>query len=143
MQNKIHKHYFAIALDLKKEWFYNARKGNLENMKYIYKIMKEKGIEEDMKEWRSNIDFTMSDETILMTATRFGSQNVLKWLLQELKFDVNEQNCDGDTALHYAANYYQVECARLLLDLGSQHLKIRPDNNPLDWANECPRGIWK
>ena len=105
--------------------------------------MKEKGIEEDMKEWRSNFDFAMSDKTILMRATRFGSQNVLRWLIQELKFNANEQNCDGDTALHYAADYNQVECARLLLDLGSQHLKIRPDNNPFDWANECPRGIWK
>jgi len=50
--------------DLKKEWFDNAQKGNLENMKYIEKIMKDKGMEEDMKEWRSERMNDMMDEMI-------------------------------------------------------------------------------
>ena len=85
-----------------------------------YRLYCEFSSEEDMKEWRSNFDFAMSDETILMRATRFGSQNVLRWLLQELKFDVNEQNCDGDTALHYAADKGNKVLVEALLSWGAE-----------------------
>ena len=123
------QHYFSIALDLKYEWFDNAGKGNIDNMKYIYKLMKEKGMEEDIKQWRYHGDFT-----ILQEATRKGSENVLRWLLHELNFDVNEQNRHGYTALHWAAIRNQMECARLLLDAGSLNLKNQRGITPLDWA---------
>ena len=93
-------------------------------MKYICKIIKEKGFEEDIKHWRG-----FQDRTILMEPTLCVRPNVLRWLLQEFQFDVNEQDSRGDTALHYAACYFQsagrIECARLLLDQGSLLLKIK------------------
>ena len=122
---------FLISLDLKKEWFENAKGGNLENMKYTYKIIKERGNEEVIKKWRGPYH-----RTILMEATRLGRQNILKWLVQEFQFDVNEQSSNGSTALHIAAYHNQLECARLLLDLGSQHLKDQLGITPLDVAKE-------
>ena len=101
-------------------------------MKNIYKIIKEKGMEADIKEWRNNF----YDYTILMEATLYGSENLLRWLLHDLKFDVNEQNKYGWTALHFAANNYKMECARLLLDVGSQNLKDQSGDTPLDFAEE-------
>ena len=118
-----------IALGLKNEWFSSASIGNLEKMKNVYQILKEKGIEEDIKQWRD-----CNDYTILMEATCWGRENVLSWLLHELKFDVNEQNSDGGTALNKAAYYNRMECARLLLDAGSQHLKSQWVSSPLDYA---------
>ena len=123
-----------IASDLKEEWFKNEEEGNLDNMKNIYRIMKEKGIEEDIKDWRYFGDFGYSGNTILHEATRFGRTNILRWLLHELKFDVNEKNNFGNTALHTAAYLNQMECARLLLDAGSQHLKDLWGKTPLDDA---------
>jgi len=52
-------------------------------------------------------------------------------LLHELIFDVNEQNRNGNTALHYATIDNQMECARLLLGVGLQHLKDRSGRTPL------------
>ena len=99
--------------------------------------MKEKGNEKDIEEWRylhgPNGRF---DETILIEATSFGRLNILRWLLHELKFDVNEQNKNGDIALHVAVSHNQMDCARLLLDVGSQHLKNRWGNTPLDYAKK-------
>ena len=91
--------------------------------------MKEKGIEKDIKKWRFN-----GDCTTLMVATAYGRQHVVRWLLHELQFDVNEKNCYGNTALHKATLNNQIECARLLLDAGSLHLKNRSGNTPLDLA---------
>ena len=131
MLSECNSNIFQTALDLKKEWFEAAKGGNLENMEHIYKIIKEKGNEEDIKEWRGPYY-----STILMEATRLGRQNILKWLVQEFQFDVNEQSSNGSTALHIAAYYNQLECARLLLDLGSQHLKDQLGITPLDVAKE-------
>ena len=39
------KHYFQFALDLKKVWLNNATEGNLKEIKYIYKVIKENGID--------------------------------------------------------------------------------------------------
>ena len=99
-------------------------------MKYINKIMKERGIEEDIKEWRDSL----YGRTILMKVTRWGRQNILKWLIHELQFDVNEQNSYGSTSLHWASLYDHMECARLLLDAGSLHLKDVNGNTPLHLA---------
>jgi len=69
---KRHYSYF------RSEWFeWNAKKGNLErkdlNMKIIYKIMKEKGFEVDINDWRDGTFYgnyvPYADITILMKAT--------------------------------------------------------------------------
>ena len=121
-------------------------------MKYIYKRMKEKGIETDIKEWR----YDNFNSTILMVAVmslRMSQSHVLRWLLHDLQFDVNEKDILGQTALHMAAFncplqnerlsglysfifdidqstarqnaliHNQMECAKLLLDAGALHLK--------------------
>ena len=93
--------------------------------------MKEKGDEEDIKEWKDSFG-----DTVLMEVTRFGRENVLRWLLHELKVDYNEQDSYGNTELHCAAYYNRMECARLLLDVGSQHLKNRWGETPLYDAKE-------
>ena len=72
--------------------------------------------------------------TILMEATRLRRPNVLRWLIHESKFDVNEQDRYGSTELHFAVSTNQMECARLLLDAGSQHLKDKWGRTPLDYA---------
>ena len=100
-------------------------------MKNIYKVIKEKGIEKDINQWRNS-----DDRTILMETTFMGKENILRWLLHELKFDVNEQNSFGDTVLHVAALHNRMECARLLLDVGSQLLKNQYGRTPLDYAKE-------
>ena len=86
-------------------------------------------MEEDIKEWRYYKDYT-----ILMEVAWSGSEDVLGWLLNELKLDVNEQNYIGETALHCAADYNQMECARLLLNAGSLNLKDQWGKTPLDRA---------
>ena len=127
-------HYISIDLDLKNEWFDNARDGNIEGMLGIYRIMKEKGAEEDIKRWK-NPHF-LNDHTILMRATLWGRPNVTKWQKQELKVDVNEQNRDGNTALHVAALNNHLGCARLLLNGGSQLLKDGDGDIPLCYAKK-------
>ena len=97
-------------------------------MKYIYKILKEIGTEEAIKEWR------YYGVTVLMLAAMNGRPNVLKWLIHELKSDVNEQNIYGGSALHLATRNNQMECASVLLDLGSQLLKNEYGKTPLDCA---------
>ena len=98
-------------------------------MKNIYKVIKEKGIEKDINQWRNS-----DDRTILMETTFMGKENILRWLLHENKFDVNEQNSRGITALHYGTLFNETECARLLIDAGSQNLKDRRGKTPLDDA---------
>ena len=86
-------------------------------------------MEENIKKWRGTYD-----NTILIQASWCGSSNVLRWLLHDLKFDVNEQLSNGTTALHVAAIHNQMECARLLLNVGSKHLKMPLGDTPLDYA---------
>ena len=98
-------------------------------MKTIYKIIKENLNEEDIKDWR------IGSFMILIRVTGIlAKEGILRWLLHELKFDVNEQNKHGETALHLAAIRNQMECARLLLDAGSLNLKNQRGITPLDWA---------
>ena len=91
--------------------------------------MKLRGMEEDIKDWRGSFG-----DKILMEATLYGKKDIVRWLLHELKLDVNEQNIFGYTALHIAAIHNRMECARVLLDAGSQNLKDSLGNTPLDWA---------
>ena len=93
--------------------------------------MKEKGMEEDFKQWKG-----MFGLPILGQAMIHGRQNVVRWLLNELLFDVNEKNCYGNTALHVAVIHNQMECAILLLDQGSRLSENKHFNTPLDHAKK-------
>ena len=92
--------------------------------------MKEQGTDEYIKQLTDDGGYTT-----LLAATDAGNENVLRWLLHEIKIDVNEQNSFGITALHVAVYRRQMECARLLLDAGALQLKDRVGDTPLDCAN--------
>ena len=117
---------------MKKAWFTNAGHGDLENMKLIYEIIKERGVEGSIKAWRSG-DF---DNTVSMKATMEGRTNILRWLIQELKVDINEQNNVGQTALHVAAYKNQLDCAQIILERDPQFLKDLWNDTPLDDAKK-------
>ena len=96
-----------------------------------------------MKGWRYD-DFGMADWIFLMHVTRNGRLNVLKWLLQELRMDVKEQNNVGFTALHVAAVSNEMESARLLVEGSAQLIKDKLTNStPLDWAKKRYLKKWK
>ena len=94
--------------------------------------MKERGGEGLIKAWRSG----HYDDTVSMKATMRGRTNTLKWLIEELKVDVNEQNSVGQTALHVAAFRNQMECAQIILERDPQFLKDRWNDTPLDDAKK-------
>ena len=111
------------------KWYENARTGNLEGMKAIYKIMKNKEKEEDIKKWRDPFGVTE-----LMKTTFWENVEIVEWLLDEVKVDVNERDGEGWSALHYAARFYNISCARVLLKHHAANLKNNSGLTPLDWA---------
>ena len=103
--------------------------------------MKEKGLEANIEQWiiyYYNLNSYAACK-ILMEATTLGKENFLRWLLHESKYDVNEQSINGMTALDCAVLDNQMECARWLLDVGSQNLKNRASKTPLDYAKRYGR----
>ena len=120
---------FLIDLDLKIEWFKYTTSGKLEGMKAFYKIMKNKEKEKDIKKWRDSFG-----STVLMNATFNGRVEIVEWLLDELKVDVNEQRMNGWSALHFAARLNEISCAHVLLKHHAAILNDHSGLDPLDWA---------
>lgn len=58
--------------------------------------------------------------TLLYRAAEGGDAAELSQLLQGLSVSVDTRGADSDTALHLAALYGRVECARVLLDAGAR-----------------------
>ncbi|XP_048136311.1 ankyrin-1-like isoform X3 [Rhodamnia argentea] len=48
-----------------------------------------------------------------------GNMEVCKYLLEELKLDVDPKDVDGDTPLHHAARSVHIEIAKYLIDRGA------------------------
>ncbi|XP_048140750.1 putative ankyrin repeat protein RF_0381 [Rhodamnia argentea] len=48
-----------------------------------------------------------------------GNMELCKYLLEELKLDVNPKDVVGDTPLHYAAGSAHIETAKYLIDRGA------------------------
>ena len=116
-----------------KKWFDNAKSGNLKAMKAIYKIMKNKEKEEDIKKWRSPHGWTA-----LRNATVYRRVEIVEWLLDEVKVDINEQVMIGyHSALHLAARANKISCARVLLKHHAAILKDHEGLTPLDEAKRC------
>ena len=107
----------------------NAVKEKLADMKRIYKNIKEKEVDKDIAEWSG-----LPHRTLLMEASCCGRPDILRWLIYDLEYDVNELDKDGNTALHFATLFDKMECARFLLAQGSQQLKNRSGIAPLDYA---------
>ena len=115
---------------LEDEWYYNSGR-RLKGIKEIYQIMKNQGYEVNFKMWRDD-----SDMTILLEATRQGNDEIVEWLLEEVKVDINEQGKHGFTALHYAVMLDRKSCALILLRHQAAHLESRY-GTPLYWAKIC------
>ena len=120
---------FVIDLDLRTKWIVNAEEGMLEGMKEIYKTLKNRGREEEIKKWRY-----FYGDTVLIRAIFYGRVEIVEWLLEKVKVDVNDQGLIGRTALHVAALYNQIPCARALLGYNAALLEDRYGDTPLDHA---------
>jgi len=80
----------------------------------------------------------------LVTAAKYGFCEMMKVLLTTGKADVNL--CDsvrGNTALHFAANYGQLEMVKLLKQFGAKVVKNKANKTPLDLAHNKHPDIYK
>ena len=66
----------------------------------------------------------MADMTLLQKATQRGDVAEMRRLVANGR-NVNERDADGDTALHYAADYGHVEAMRVLVELGARRVRRR------------------
>ena len=76
---------------------------------------------------------TFHNETPLMLASRDDHVNVVTFLIKH-RADVDLQDKDGDTALHYAASSSLPEIVETLLNLGASHMCNHQGLTPLHQA---------
>ena len=78
-----------------------------------------------------------SGRTGLMKAAFLGHDHVVKYLLNDLKVSINDQDVDGDTALHDACKFGHVNVIKLLVEGGSDaSIKNKKGQTPKDVATE-------
>ena len=78
-----------------------------------------------------------SGRTGLMKAAFWGHDHVVKYLLNDLKVSINDQDVDGDTALHDACKFGHVNVIKLLVEGGSDaSIKNKKGQTPKDVATE-------
>jgi ankyrin repeat protein len=78
-----------------------------------------------------------SGRTGLMKAAFWGHDHVVKYCLSDLKVSVDDQDVDGDTALHDAAKFGHMGVIKLLVDGGaSTSIKNKKQQTPKDVATE-------
>ena len=95
-----------IILDSKEKWLRNSGEGNLKDMKEIYQQLKDKGLQQEVRNFK---------DSALMRATIHGHHDICQFLVREDLVDVNAKENGGFNALHYAASYNHPEIAKLLL----------------------------
>ena len=72
-----------------------------------------------------------------MKAAFWGHDHVVKYLLNDLKVSINDQDVDGDTALHDACKFGHVNVIKLLVEGGSDaSIKNKKGQTPKDVATE-------
>jgi len=74
-------------------------------------------------------DFVNKNGFLVLAATQHGHRDYLQTLM-DMKFNSNEANKNGSSALHYAARYGHVDCIQLLLKHGAELNAKNLDN----WA---------
>ena len=80
----------------------------------------------------------------LVTAAQYGFCDMMKVLLTTGKADVNlSDSIRGDTALHFAASYGQLEMVKLLRQFQAKVVKNKADKTPLDLARNKHPDIYK
>lgn len=99
--------------------------GNIMAVKQLYKYHKE------------TLDIDNEGNEIFYSAAMNGRTDVLRYLLQESKEDINSQNKEGKTALIIAAEYGYTDIVKLLLDNGANMLiKSNEGKTALDYATK-------
>ena len=83
----------------------------------------------------STVDIRNNDhETALMIQSRYGSIEVIEWLLKQ-KARINLQDSQGFTALMHAVHSDNLDKVVLLLQNGAdQNIKSKNNETPLEWA---------
>jgi ankyrin repeat protein len=83
----------------------------------------------------STVDIRNNDrETALMIQSKYGSIEVIEWLLEQ-KASINLQDSQGFTALMHAVHSGNLNKVVLLLqNAADQNIKSRNNETPLDWA---------
>jgi len=77
-------------------------------------------------------------QTPLMVAASMGHVEIVGFLL-DIRADPNEEDVDGETALHYAAAGCQAMCAKFLVSRGALGAKLSfREETPLDIAQHNP-----
>ncbi len=80
---------------------------------------------------------TSLGENLLHCAAVNNQIEVIKYLIDERKIDVNALNDESESPLHYAAKYGHLDLAKLLLHKGcSLTLKDKAENNPAEIAQK-------
>ena len=86
-----------------------------------------------------NFQDPASESTILMIASQYGKEDIVKWLLTEKKAKVGLATTEGNTALHCACSKSGNEAVIKLLSEHEDGKKIYVNDNgrtPLDIAKE-------
>ncbi|KAK9735275.1 hypothetical protein RND81_04G195400 [Saponaria officinalis] len=106
----------ALAVRQKVQNFLNAAlTGNLEFLKKLAKQLDDgKGLSKTVAEIKD-----ANDRTALHFAAREGKTEVCKYLLEELKLDVNVKDADGETPLVHAARQGHTDTVSCLLEHGA------------------------
>jgi len=75
------------------------------------------------------------EEVNLHSAASDGNADQLRELLKEEGVQVDAEDEEGRTALHFAVGYGEIECSKLLIDAGANvNLKDANQNTPLHYA---------
>ncbi|XP_057763640.1 uncharacterized protein LOC130984956 [Salvia miltiorrhiza] len=106
----------ALAVREKVQQFLNAAQtGNLDLLKKLAKQLDDgKGLAQTVVDVKD-----ANQRGALHFAAREGQAEVCKYLLEELKMDVNTQDEDGDTPLTHAARQGHTALAKYLVDHGA------------------------
>ena len=82
-------------------YFDLCKSGNLEKLRSVLNVENKDQVDEN-------------EMTVLMWACDRGSLEIVKFLVDELKADLNKQDSDGQTCLHYAVSCEHLELVKYL-----------------------------
>lgn len=131
-----------LELAFKKD---NSKKSNIFNLfsssqnsqDALLNDIKNGKLEEVEKIIKSGIDLKECGSKALILAAIWGHKDIVKLLCLQKGANINSIDIEGNTALHYAANYQNKDVVGLLLDLGAnKKRKNIYGEMPIDLANK-------